>query len=165
MTITRKFKSKSIHSVAFGALVLAASPALAHHATEIPLDETAMVGGVNAMCTGAGLNSRQEAVMNGFPLRVEIAGRDGQYLGDQAVEITGENMGGEIAVYCKGPWVLFDVPAGQYTVTTFAEHSSGNDGLAKTATVNVGAGGQGRLVMHFPDLGGAVSRQQVATLD
>jgi hypothetical protein len=92
-----------------GALfITGVTSASAHHATKVPLDQTAIVDGVTVMCTGAGLNARNEAMMNSFPLRLEIAGRDGQYLGDQIVELSGENIDGQITVYCLGPWAMFD---------------------------------------------------------
>jgi hypothetical protein len=112
------------------------------------------------MCTGTGLSSRIEATMNDFPLRVEMTGKSGQYLGDQIVKISGANIDGELAVHCAGPWVLFDVPAGQYSVTSFAGHN----GPAKTSSVDVSGEVQDRVVLNFPELGGAVSAQQEAAV-
>lgn len=157
MTNATKFSTKQI--LPFVAVVIAllaggASSAYAHHETAIGIEESASVNGVNAMCTGVGITAREEAMNNGYPLRVEIAGRNGQYLGDTIVELSGGGLAQPIAVGCSGPWVLFDVPAGSYSVTTLAE---GHDGESKTASVNVGGAGQARIVMQFPNLGGATS--------
>jgi len=163
MKSSDSIRSRHILPIALGTLLFSGvSAAYAHHATEVGLDQTASVNGINVMCTGAGLDARHEAMMIAFPLRMEIAGKHGQYLGDQIVELSGGNIGGnEIAVYCLGPWVLFDVPAGQYTATTFAGHG----GPSKTATIDVGGPDQDRVVMSFPELGGEVSPQQFAALD
>jgi hypothetical protein len=87
------------------------------------------------------------------PLRIEISGKHGQYLGDAVVEVKGAGLSDELMLRCSGPWVLVDVPVGRYTVTTQAGH----DGPMRTATVNVGES-QRRLVMHFANLGGEVSQ-------
>jgi hypothetical protein len=110
------------------------------------------VGGATAVCTGIGLNAREDPRWHDFPLRVEISGKQGQYLGDAIVEIKGAGVSEELTLRCSGPWVLVDVPAGRYSVTT----SAGHDGPTRAATVNVGES-QRRLVMHFPNLGGEVS--------
>ena len=146
----------SLSFVALALLLGTAPAAYAHHEVEVPLEESASVGGVNAMCTGVGLSAREEAMNNGFPLRVEVAGRNGQYLGDAIVEISGGGLAQNVAVQCQGPWVLFDVPEGSYSITTMIGH----DGPSRTASANVGGAGQDRLVMHFPDLGGETTRSQ-----
>ena len=152
---------KHTSSLAAVLFVSGVATAQAHHATEVALDETAIVDGVNVMCTGVGLDARYEAMMNSFPLRLEIAGKNGQYLGDQIVELSGEKLSGQVSVYCSGPWALFDVPAGRYTATTYAGH----DGPSRTATIDVAGNDQDRIVMSFPELGGAVSPQQFAALE
>ena len=152
---------KHTSTLAAALFVSSVVPTHAHHATEVSLDKTAIVDGVNVMCTGAGLDARVEAMMNSFPLRLEIAGKHGQYLGDQVVELSGENINGRISVYCTGPWVLFDVPAGRYAATTYAGH----EGPSRTATIDVAGNDQDRIVMSFPELGGAVSPQQFAALN
>ena len=134
---------------------MSATAAFAQSAAEVPLHETAVVNGSNVMCTGVGFEERHEASITAFPLRVEITGMDGQYLGDHTVEISGPNASGAIAVFCSGPWVLFDVPDGEYSVT-----STVLGGPSKTTTANVSGAEQQRVVINFPELGGEVSPQQ-----
>ena len=143
-------------SVLAAFVVAGTSAAHAHRETDVPLDETINVNGIDAMCTGIGVNERVEAAMRNFPVRIEITGADGQYLGDHIVEISGANLDGTVAVHCQGPWVLFNVPAGQYSVTSFPMH----DGLSKTVSVNVSGADQDRVVVNFPELGGVVSPTQ-----
>ena len=129
------------------------SAAWAHHAVMMPVDTLTMVGDATAVCTGIGKDAREDPRWSAFPLRVEISGKDGQYLGDAIVEVKGAGLDEELTLRCNGPWVLVDLPAGKYTVTT----SAGHDGPMRTATVNVGTM-QKRLVMNFPNLGGEISQ-------
>lgn len=159
MTIARKFYTQKI--LPFAALALlagGASAAYAESVTMIPLEQSAYVDGVNAMCTGVGVEARQKALHNGYSLRVEVAGKNGQYLGDNMVEISGGTLAAPIAVHCAGPWVMFDVPVGTYSVTT---HSGGNQ--PQSAQIKVRGEGQDSVVMLFPELGGEISPQQMAS--
>ena len=139
-----------------GALLVtsAATAAWAHHATMLPVDELMQVGDTTAVCTGIGLGARDDPRWRDFPWRVEIAGKDGQYLGDAIVEVKGKGIDDELTLRCSGPWVLVDLPSGKYQVNVQAGH----DGPMRTATVNVGAS-QKRLVMHFPNMGGETTQR------
>jgi hypothetical protein len=146
---------RQCRGVFLGALLASAfsTVAWAHHAVMMPVDTLTMVGDATAVCTGIGKDAREDPRWSAFPLRVEISGKDGQYLGDAIVEVKGAGLDEELTLRCTGPWVLVDLPAGKYTVTTAAGH----DGPMRTATVNVGTS-QKRLVMNFPNLGGEISR-------
>ena len=147
-------------SALFGALLVSvAGTALAHHEADLTMDEPMAVGGITTLCTGAGENVRDDVRMQDYALRVEVAGAGGQYLGDQIVEISGANLDEPIRVFCKAPWVLFQVADGQYNVSTWLGH----DSLPKTAAIFVGGPGQTNIVMSFPNEGGAIRR--VAQLD
>ena len=137
-----------------GALLASGGAALAHHASVLPIDTPTMVNGTMAACTGIGLGARDDPRWRDFPLRVEIAGKDGQYLGDAVVEVKGRGLSEELTLRCSGPWVLVGVPAGDYDVTVHAGH----DGPMRTAHVRVGDS-QKRLVMHFPNAGGETTQQ------
>jgi hypothetical protein len=149
---------RHVRGVFLGALLASAmgTAAWAHHASQLEVDTPAMVDGVNAVCTGIGTNAREDPRWQSFPLRIEISGKHGQYLGDAVVNVKGPGIDDELMVRCSGPWVLVDVPAGRYTVMT----SAGHDGPTRTATVNVGET-QKRLVMNFANLGGEVSPTQM----
>jgi hypothetical protein len=147
--MTRHFKGALLGAV----LASAASAAWAHHATMMPVNIPMLAGDVSTVCTGIGLDAREDPRWKDYPLRIEIAGKEGQYLGDAVVEITGGELNEELALRCSGPWVLVDVPAGRYDVTVHAGH----EGPLKHAKVTVGDT-QKRLVMHFPNMGGETTQ-------
>jgi hypothetical protein len=148
--------TRHMTGMVLGALLTAAAVAAAwaHHATMLPVDQLTEVGDTMAVCTGIGLDARDDPRWRDFPLRVEIAGKDGQYLGDAIVEVKGAALDNEMILRCSGPWVLVDLPSGKYQVTVQAGH----DGPMRTAMVNVGET-QKRLVMHFPNLGGETTQR------
>jgi hypothetical protein len=95
-------------------------------------------------------DAREDPRWAAYPLKIELAGRDGQFLGDAQVSlIKGDEA--VVSVHCAGPWVLFKLAPGAYGVT--AEIG----GVSKTAKVAVSGKGQARVVLRFPEEGGAVS--------
>jgi len=76
--------------------------------------------------------------------------KDGQFLGDTVVTLSKGDE--ELAsVSCGGPWVLFRLMPGAYSVTAETE------GIKQTSKVTVREKGQARVVMSFPSLGGAIA--------
>jgi hypothetical protein len=125
------------------ASVLAAGTAIAQG--ENPKDEQPMtINGVETVCTGASTNVRADPQWRAFPFHLEIAGNDGQYLGDEKVTVSGN--GHSVSVQCSGPWVLMKLPAGAYKVSLDVP-----DAGHKDVTIRV----PGRTVVHFPNAGGA----------
>jgi hypothetical protein len=123
-------------------------------APPLPLDRPQTMRSMEAVCTGIGQDAREDPQWAAYPLKVELVGRAGQYLGEAEVTLT---KGGEavISVRCAGPWVLFKLEPGAYSVTAEIE------GATKTARVNVSGKGQARLIIRFPDQGGATSPEYV----
>ena len=76
---------------------------------------------------------------------LEFAGKDGQYLGDETVNVSGN--GHSVSVRCGGPWVLMKLPAGTYHVSTDVAEAGHKD-----VTVHV----PGHVIVRFPGAGGAV---------
>ena len=115
----------------------------------LTLDTPAKVGNIETVCTGVGLDARQNAAWTSYPLRIEVAGRGGQYLGDVNLTIS---QGSSVlaTVTCAGPWLLFRLPAGRYKV------EAGTEGKSVTSPVLVPATGQSRVILRFPDLGGVI---------
>lgn len=116
----------------------------------LPYDTPVMVEGVETVCTGIGQDARSDPSWNAYPLKVVLAGESGQYLGAARLNVPaeGESM---MDVNCGGPWVLFKLEPGRYSVTATL-----NGNTAKS-TAFVSATGQGRIVLRFPSLGGTVS--------
>jgi hypothetical protein len=81
---------------------------------------------------------------------VVLAGEGGQYLGEADVNVAaeGETM---MDLHCGGPWVLFKLQPGRYTVTAKI-----NGNTAKSIA-QVSSAQQGRIVLRFPAVGGGIS--------
>jgi hypothetical protein len=109
-----------------------------------------MVNNIEVVCTGIGREVREDPRWNAYPLRVEIAGNQGQLLGDVRVTLKrGEEA--LLSVICGGPWLLSKLPQGAYRVTAEIQ------GRVVNVNANVPATGQGRVIVRFPELGGAIS--------
>ena len=123
---------------------LGAGAALAQ--SETPKDEQPMtISGVETVCTGTTTDVRADPQWRAYPFHLEVAGKDGQYLGDEKVTVTGN--GHSVSVQCSGPWVLMKLPAGSYKVSLDVP-----EGGHKDVTMQV----PGRTVVHFPNAGGEV---------
>ena len=123
--------------------LLWASPSLAQPQA-LPPDKPVMVGGIEVVCTGVGLDARQDARWSAYPLKVEIAGAGGRYLGDIAFQLKkdGATM---VSASCDGPWMLFRVAPGRYQV------QASIDGHSVASSAIVPAAGQGRIILRFTD--------------
>ena len=115
-----------------------------------PENTPVTIGGVEAVCDGTGLEARSDARWSGYPMRLEFVGKDGQYLGDEKVNVSGNGI--NVSVHCEGPWVLMKLPAGTYHVSTDVA-----EGGHKDLTVNV----PGHVIVRFPNAGGAEDRVAV----
>lgn len=130
-------------SLAFG------GAAFADQAGVLSPDTPSQIGTVEAVCTGIGLDARQNPLWQTYPLKIEVAGRGGQYLGDVHVTLSRDNQ--PIAsLICSGPWILFKTTPGRYRVEAWL------DGRTASSSAFVPNSGQGRIILRFPDLGGAV---------
>lgn len=115
-------------------------------APSLPFDAPVSMRAMEAVCTGIGADARNDPRWPTYPLRIELVGRAGEYLGEAQVSL---NQGAEaiMSVRCGGPWLLVRLPPGNYDVTAVVEN------VSKTGRVTVPATGQGRLVLRFPELG------------
>ena len=108
-------------------------------------DQPMMVSGIETVCTGTSTDVREDPKWRDYSLRLEFAGKDGQYLGDETVNVSGN--GREVSVHCNGPWVLMKLPSGSYRVSADVAEAGHKD-----VTVHA----PGRVVVHFPNAGGEV---------
>ena len=111
-------------------------------APPFPLDSPMSMRAIEAVCTGVTSDTRADPRWTAYPLRIEVVGTGGEFLGDAQV-ILSKGDEALAAVNCGGPWVLFKVMPGAYGVS--AEIA----GVTKTARVNVGGTGQARVVLRF----------------
>jgi len=112
----------------------------------LPFDSPVTMRDMEAVCTGIGADARTDPRWPTYPLRIELVGRAGEYLGEALVTVS---KGGEavIGARCGGPWLLLKLPPGAYDVTAEVE------GRTMKSRATVGATGQARVVLRFPDLG------------
>ena len=112
----------------------------------LPFDSPISMREMEAVCTGVGADARNDPRWPTYPLRIELVGRAGEYLGEALISLT---KGSEpvISVRCSGPWLLLKLPPGAYNVTAEVE------GRTMTSRANVAATGQARVVLRFADLG------------
>jgi len=104
-----------------------------------------MVNGVETVCTGTTTDVRDDPRWQAYSLRLEFAGKDGQYLGDETVNVSGN--GHSVSVHCGGPWVLMKLPSGSYKVSA---------DVAEAGHKDVTVRAPGRVIVRFPNAGGAV---------
>jgi hypothetical protein len=133
-----------------GCLAIAAvgAYATAKAANELPDDTPTTVNGYELACTGVGDEAKADPRWPAFPVRIEFANRDAQYLSDVDVTITDAKGEALFSVRCESPWFLAKIPPGKYTVAgTF-------DGQTETAKFTAPASGQSRIVVRFPQVAG-----------
>jgi hypothetical protein len=109
-----------------------------------------VIDGVETVCDGITIDNRNDAKWRDYSLRLEFAGKGGQYLGDETVKVSGHQI--DVSVNCKGPWVLMKLPAGSYHVSADVP-----DAGHKEMNVKIG-GGQSVVVFSFPNAGGEISK-------
>ena len=83
------------------------------------------------LCTGLGLDAREEAAAFPHTLKLVFAAVNGDYVGNVAINVSR----GKTEVFsgnCDGPWLLMNLDPGQYKVTAEFE------GQMKSVTVKVG---------------------------
>lgn len=122
----------------------AAGPALA---TEVPIDSETVIAGV--ACTGIG-ESKLEARWQAYPLRVEFANADREYLIGATVKVADAKGAALFTTSCSGPWLLLKFPdRAAYRVEATI---NGATAAPRSATVKSPATGQTRVVLTFPEL-------------
>jgi hypothetical protein len=115
-------------------------------APPLPFDSPVSMRAMEAVCTGIGADARNDPRWAAYPLRIELVGRAGVFLGQAEVTLS-QNDEAIIGVQCGGPWLLLRLPPGAYNVTAVVQN------VSKTGRVRVPATGQARLVIRFPELG------------
>jgi hypothetical protein len=130
------------------ATVIAAFTLAPNSAALVP-DTPTKVGDMVAVCTGVGVDARQNPAWTDYPLKIEVAGRGGQYLGDIRLTLT-QNGNMLATLFCGGPWILLRLPPGRYNVAVETE------GKTVSSAAFVPITGQGRVILRFPELRGAV---------
>lgn len=110
----------------------------------LAMDVPIQIAGIETVCTGVGLEARENPDWGAYALKVEIAGNGGNYLGDERVTLR-HNGADILSANCAGPWLLFQLPPGRYAVE--AEYA----GRTVSSAAMVSAGSQSRIILRFPD--------------
>jgi len=137
---------KWILAAALTTFAVASAHAQDTTAPPLPFDSPVSMRAMEAVCTGIGADARNDPRWPSYPLRIDLVGRAGEYLGQAEVTLL-QNAEAIISVRCGGPWLLLRLPPGAYDVTAVVEN------VSKTGRVTVPATGQGRLILRFPELG------------
>jgi hypothetical protein len=120
-----------------------AGAGVAHAQSDVMPDGQAMdINRVRTVCTGVTSDARMNPEWRSYSLRLEFAGKRGEYLGDETVNVSGH--GQNLSVHCGGPWVLMMLPAGTYHVAADVAEAGHQD-----ITVHV----PGHVVVRFPNVG------------
>jgi hypothetical protein len=109
------------------------------------------IDGVETVCDGVTIANRNDPKWQAYSLRMEFAGKGGQYLGGETVSVKGEEI--DVSVTCQGPWVLMKLPPGSYHVSADVP-----DAGHKEVNLRVPASGQHIAVFSFPNAGGEITR-------
>ena len=125
-----------------------ALPAMAADAASVPEDggeteKVVMVGNVSYVSGGIGEESRErlKAFSAAFNLKLVLAMKTGEYIGDVQVSIAEKGGKELVQAVAEGPVFMANLPAGSYVVTATAE------GQTQRQVVTVSKGKLG--TMHF----------------
>ena len=134
-------------------LVVSALATTAALAAEKLIEDTPKaIDGIETVCDGITIENRNDPKWRAYSLRMEFAGKGGQYLGGETVSVKGEEL--DVSVTCQGPWVLMKLPAGSYHISADVP-----DAGHREMNVRVSATGQHVAMFSFPNAGGEVTRR------
>lgn len=107
----------------------------------------AFAADVEVFSGGVGEQERAalDAKAGGFPLKIELIGKDGMYLSNVAISIRNAEGVEVVNHTAQGPFVFVNLPAGAYHVGLLAA-----DGASQKEDVTVGAE-QKTLHIRFPN--------------
>ena len=139
--MSHRFQRSVACAAALALLAIAAAPARAQEG-----DPILEANGIKYACAGVGKASRSDPRWPAFPVRLEFAAANGDFLGDPAVTVSDAGGKQVFQAQCNGPWVLIELPAGSYKV-----HATGQKGqYAKDFEIAVKSGGQTRKTIRLP---------------
>lgn len=123
-------------------ILAAPLPAIAQGAGDPILE----ANGIKYACAGVGKASRGDPRWPAFPVRLEFAAANGDFLGDPAVTVTDQGGKPIFQAQCNGPWVLIELAPGTYKV-----HATGQKGqYAKDFEIAIKAGSQTKKTIRLP---------------
>jgi hypothetical protein len=127
---------------------LGGAAALADDIRKLPPDEPVVVNGIDLVCTGVGEDARNDPRWAAYPVRIEFANADAQYLSDASLAVAKADGEQLFEVTCDSPWVLANLEPGKYVLAATYE------GIVKTEKFTAPKSGQARFVVRFPEVPG-----------
>jgi hypothetical protein len=129
-----------------GVAICAGFGARAAHAANAAPDTPMVSNGVESVCTGVG-TAKDDPKWDAYPVKVVFSNGAQEFVAGEHVVL---KRGGQTLVEmdCAGPWVLFKVPAGRYTVAAWLEGQADNTYSADFSTDGLDARQQ-RLDISF----------------
>lgn len=122
--------------------------AAADSATFMPSDRPVDIDGIEMACTGIGDEAQSDPRWKAFPVRIEFAGGNAQYLADVEASLF-DAAGRQLArVRCDSPWLLVKLPPARYRVQgTYRSQ-------VRSANFMAPKKGQARIIVRFPEVVG-----------
>jgi hypothetical protein len=121
---------------------------MADDTTALPSDLPVDVKGYQLACTGIGDEAQQDPRWKAFPVRLEFAGGNAQYLADVKASVLDAKGNELFKVTCDSPWLLVKLVPGKYKVV-------GNfRNLTKSSNFMAPKTGQARIILRFPEVKG-----------
>jgi len=108
-------------------------------------DTPTTINGVETVCTGVG-SAKDDARWSAYPVKIVIANTAGQNLAAMQITLSqsGKNL---VQTTCDAPWILFKLPAGQYTAT--ATSIGDQPGMTRKADFKTNGTGQQEVTIAF----------------
>lgn len=139
----------AIRATVVVAAVFAASAGVrAGDVQKLPPDEPTVVNGLDLVCTGVGEDARNDPRWRAYPVRIEFANADAQYLSDAVLAVATADGEQLFEVTCDSPWILARLQPGKYVLAATYE------GIVKTEKFTAPKSGQARFVVRFPEVPG-----------
>jgi hypothetical protein len=119
--------------------------------TNLPMDSTVTVNGIEAGCTGIGINAREDPRWTSFPVRVEFSGAYHQYIPGGSLVVKDEDRKPLLHVRCDAPWVLLRLEPGKYRMAgLMVGYSQPQSWVMK---IKHNCKNPRRIVFHFDEVG------------
>src|ERR1700744_1281222 len=114
-------------------------------AAALPMDAPVKMGAVTAVCGGVG-SDKDNGQWNAYPIKLEFSNGGAQFVSGENVKLT-DQPGNQIAEFdCAGPWVLLQLPKGNYGAMATITGST----TSRSVKFSPPATGQKRVEVQFP---------------
>jgi hypothetical protein len=119
----------------------------------LPVDGTTTVNGVEAGCTGIGIETRKNPRWKDFPVRVEFSGAYSQYFPGGQLVVKDEHGAPLLNLHCDSPWILLRLEPGKYRLAgVMAGYSRPQSWVMKLKPRRTKTR---RIVFHFREIKGS----------